>query len=67
MTTFLVLLALGAAVVSAFFLTPATFGVGAIAFACLLAILARIAQAAQHREHPQSKPGFWSEPVKPKE
>jgi hypothetical protein len=33
------------------FLSQATTGVGLIGFGCLLAILARIAQAAGHQEH----------------
>jgi len=48
---FLIVLALLAGFGGLMFLSNATTGVGVICFACLFAILARIAQAAeQHKE-----------------
>lgn len=47
----LVVLALLGGIMGFMFLSQATTGVGIIAFACLIAILARVAQAAeQHKE-----------------
>ena len=47
----LVVLALLAGIVGFMFLSQATTGVGIIALACLVAILARVVQAAeQHKE-----------------
>lgn len=50
----LVLLALGAGCLGLLFLSQATAGVGLIAFACLAAICARIAQASEQHSanHP---------------
>jgi hypothetical protein len=45
----LIILAVLTLVVGALFLTQATLGIGFIAIACLLAILARIAQAASYQ------------------
>lgn len=45
----LIALALLAGGVGIMFASEATFGVAAVAVGCLLAILARIAQAASHR------------------
>ena len=51
MTGFLIILALLGAFIGAVFLSNATMGVGFIGGACLLGILARIAQASiQHQE-----------------
>lgn len=51
MTTLLVVLALVAAAIASLSLSQATVGVGIMAFACLLGILARVAQASQqHKE-----------------
>jgi hypothetical protein len=51
MTILLVLLAILIALGAGFNLTQATLGVGLMALACLVAILARLAQAAaQHAE-----------------
>jgi len=50
MTELLVALALIIAAAGFLNLSNATLGVGIICFACLLAILARIAQAAEHRK-----------------
>jgi len=49
MTFLLVLLALILAAIGAMTLTQATMGVGFVAGACLLAIFARMHQAADHR------------------
>lgn len=48
--TFLIVIATIAGLIGLFSLTKVTLGVGLIAFACLIAILARIAQAGYHRE-----------------
>ena len=51
MTVLLVVLALLIALAAAAYLTQATLGVGLMALACLLGILARLAQATvQHAE-----------------
>lgn len=51
LTIFITLIALPVALLGLVFLTQATTGVGLLAFACFLAILARIDQArAQHAE-----------------
>lgn len=49
MVVFLILLAILGWVGGSFLLTQATMGVGALAAACLFAILARIAQASQQQ------------------
>lgn len=46
---FLIFLALLAAVAGIFMLTEATLGIGVIAMACFLGILARITQAGSHQ------------------
>lgn len=50
MTALLVIAAILLGCVGALFLSQATTGVGIIAFACLLAILARITQASDHHQ-----------------
>lgn len=52
MTIFLLILAFVAAAIGLLSLSQATAGVGIIAFACLLAIAARIAQASAHSSAP---------------
>ncbi len=49
MTALLIILALLGAAVGIFTLTQATTGVGFLAVACFLGILARIAQASAHQ------------------
>ena len=56
MTGFLIAIALLVAAVGVLFLSEATSGVGMIAFACLLGIIARIAQASDHRAKATAKP-----------
>lgn len=54
---FLIALAVLDAVVGTFLLTQATAGVGIICLGCLIAIMARIAQAAaQHKQLAKSQP-----------
>lgn len=48
MPTFLIALAVVAAFVGLMLMSNATSGVGVIAFACFLLILARITQATEH-------------------
>jgi predicted branched-subunit amino acid permease len=48
MTTFLVIIAILAAIIGAVSLSPATSGVGIICIACFLGILARLTQASDH-------------------
>jgi hypothetical protein len=50
MFIFLIVCAICAGVIGIFGLSQATFGVGFIAFSCLISILARIVQAASHQE-----------------
>lgn len=65
MSIVLVVVALLAGVIGLLFMSQATTGVGLICFACLLAILARMAQAHEHhktaarilREAGVSRPG----------
>ena len=48
MTVLMIILSLLSAVIGVFSLSEATMGVGVICLACLIAIYARIAQAAAH-------------------
>lgn len=50
MIVFLVMVAIAGGIVGGFLLSQATLGVGMIAGACLLAIIARIYQAAKQHE-----------------
>lgn len=49
MTVLLVIAALVAVAIGVLALTQATLGIGLIAIGCFLGILARIAQASEHR------------------
>lgn len=59
----LVLLAIPTALIGALLLTQATTGVGVIALACFLGILARLAQASGH--HEEIKRFLEEKPKKP--
>ena len=56
MTILLVVLSVLVALAGALFVNEATMGVGLLAGACWLGIMARIAQAAEHRQPKPPEP-----------